>query len=233
MKTAGIILAGGSGVRFKSGLSQKKQFIQFNDEPLFFRALRCFDSSNQFGKIVISLPKEDINYYKKFVMNLSLKSKIDFVKGGKTRQQSVLNAFNKIKDVYDIVVIHDGVRPFIKKIWINKIIEQTHNFDGAIIAIPSSDTLKISKDKKNITKTMNRDEIWCAQTPQSFKVSILKKAFQYSIKNNFIATDESQLVEQIGGKVALVLGDTLNIKLTKIEDFIIAQAILGGLNFND
>ena len=121
MKTAGIILAGGSGVRFKSGLSQKKQFIQFNDEPLFFRALRCFDSSNQFGKIVISLPKEDINYYKKFVMNLSLKSKIDFVKGGKTRQQSVLNAFNKIKDVYDIVVIHDGVRPFIKKIWINKI----------------------------------------------------------------------------------------------------------------
>ena len=233
MRTAGIILAGGIGVRFQSELSRKKQFIKFNDEPLFFKALRCYDSSDQFGKIVISLPKEDIYYYKKLVMNLSLKSKIDFVKSGKTRQHSVLNAFNKIKDVYDIVVIHDGVRPFIRKKWINKIIEQTYNFDGAIIAIPSSDTLKISKDKKKISKTINRDEIWCAQTPQSFKVSILKKAFQYSIKNNFIGTDESQLVEKIGGKVVLVLGDTLNIKLTKKEDLIIAEAILGGLNFND
>ena len=233
MKTAGIILAGGSGLRFQSQLTQKKQFIQFNEEPLFFKSLRCFDSSNQFGKIVISLPKDDINYYRKSVMNLSLKSKIDFVIGGKTRQDSVMNAFNKIKDLYDIVVIHDGVRPFIKKQWIKKIIQQTNNFDGAIIAIPSSDTLKISKDKKKITKTINRDEVWCAQTPQSFKVSILKKAFKYSIKNNFLATDESQLVEQIGGKVALVLGDTLNIKLTQTDDLIIAQAILGGLNFND
>ena len=140
-----------------------------------------------------------------------------------------MNAFDRIKNFFDIVVIQDGVRPFIQKTWINKLIKLMNLFDGAIIAIPSSDTIKISKDKKKITKTLDRDEIWFAQTPQSFKVSILKKAFDYSLNNNFEATDESGLVEKIGGKVGLVLGDKYNIKLTNKEDLLIAKSILKNL----
>ena len=226
MKNAGIILAGGSGSRFDSTLSSKKQFIEFDGEPLFFKSLRCFDASKQFDEIIISLPKDDLEYYKKSVINLSLSSKLDFVEGGETRQKSVLNAFKKIKNFFDIVVIHDSVRPFIQMKWINKLIELTNQFDGAIIAVPSSDTIKISKDKKKITKTLDRDKIWFAQTPQSFKVSILNKAFEYSSDNHFESTDESGLVEKIGGIVALVLGSNFNIKLTNKEDLLIAQAIL-------
>ena len=229
MKNAGIILAGGTGSRFDSTLSSKKQFIEFDGEPLFFKSLRCFDESRKFEKIIISLPKDDFQHYKNQIINLSLSSNIDFVMGGSSRQKSVMNAFDKIKNFFDIVVIQDGVRPFIQKTWINKLIKLMHLFDGAIIAIPSSDTIKISKDKKKITKTLDRDEIWFAQTPQSFKVSILKKAFDYSLNNNFEATDESGLVEKIGGKVGLVLGDKYNIKLTNKEDLLIAKSILKNL----
>ena len=229
MKNAGIILAGGTGSRFDSTLSSKKQFIEFDGEPLFFKSLRCFDESRKFEKIIISLPKDDFQHYKNQIINLSLSSNIDFVIGGSSRQKSVMNAFDRIKNFFDIVVIQDGVRPFIQKIWINKLIKLMNLFDGAIIAIPSSDTIKISKDKKKITKTLDRDEIWFAQTPQSFKVSILKKAFDYSLNNNFEATDESGLVEKIGGKVGLVLGDKYNIKLTNKEDLLIAKSILKNL----
>ena len=229
MKNAGIILAGGTGSRFDSTLSSKKQFIEFDGEPLFFKSLRCFDESRKFEKIIISLPKDDFQHYKNQIINLSLNSNIDFVMGGSSRQKSVMNAFDRIKNFLDIVIIQDGVRPFIKKTWINKLIKLMNTFDGAIIAIPSSDTIKISKDKKKITKTLDRDEIWFAQTPQSFKVSILKKAFDYSLNNNFEATDESGLVEKIGGKVGLVLGDKYNIKLTNKEDLLIAKSILKNL----
>ena len=229
MKNAGIILAGGTGSRFDSTLSSKKQFIEFDGEPLFFKSLRCFDESRKFEKIIISLPKDDFQHYKNQIINLSLSSNIDFVMGGSSRQKSVMNAFDRIKNFFDIVVIQDGVRPFIQKTWINKLIKLMNIFDGAIIAIPSSDTIKISKDKKKITKTLDRDEIWFAQTPQSFKVSILKKAFDYSLNNNFEATDESGLVEKIGGKVGLVLGDKYNIKLTNKEDLLIAKSILKNL----
>jgi len=229
MKNAGIILAGGTGSRFDSTLSSKKQFIDFDGEPLFFKSLRCFDESRKFEKIIISLPKDDFQHYKNQIINLSLSSNIDFVMGGSSRQKSVMNAFDRIKNFFDIVVIQDGVRPFIQKTWINKLIKLMNLFDGAIIAIPSSDTIKISKDKKKITKTLDRDEIWFAQTPQSFKVSILKKAFDYSLNNNFEATDESGLVEKIGGKVGLVLGDKYNIKLTNKEDLLIAKSILKNL----
>lgn len=229
MKNAGIILAGGTGSRFDSTLSSKKQFIEFDGEPLFFKSLRCFDESRKFEKIIISLPKDDFQHYKNQIINLSLSSNIDFVMGGSSRQKSVMNAFDRIKNFFDIVVIQDGVRPFIQKTWINKLIKLMNTFDGAIIAIPSSDTIKISKDKKKITKTLDRDEIWFAQTPQSFKVSILKKAFDYSLNNNFEATDESGLVEKIGGKVGLVLGDKYNIKLTNKEDLLIAKSILKNL----
>ena len=229
MKNAGIILAGGTGTRFDSTLSSKKQFIEFDGEPLFFKSLRCFDESRKFEKIIISLPKDDFQHYKNQIINLSLSSNIDFVMGGSSRQKSVMNAFDRIKNFFDIVVIQDGVRPFIQKTWINKLIKLMDLFDGAIIAIPSSDTIKISKDKKKITKTLDRDEIWFAQTPQSFKVSILKKAFDYSLNNNFEATDESGLVEKIGGKVGLVLGDKYNIKLTNKEDLLIAKSILKNL----
>tara|TARA_A100001037_G_scaffold82982_1_gene74992 strand:- start:11707 stop:12396 length:690 start_codon:yes stop_codon:yes gene_type:complete len=229
MKNAGIILAGGTGSRFDSTLSSKKQFIEFDGEPLFFKSLRCFDESRKFEKIIISLPKDDFQHYKNQIINLSLNSNIDFVMGGSSRQKSVMNAFDRIKNFFDIVIIQDGVRPFIKKTWINKLIKLMNTFDGAIIAIPSSDTIKISKDKKKITKTLDRDEIWFAQTPQSFKVSILKKAFDYSLNNNFEATDESGLVEKIGGKVGLVLGDKYNIKLTNKEDLLIAKSILKNL----
>ena len=229
MKNAGIILAGGTGTRFDSTLSSKKQFIEFDGEPLFFKSLRCFDESRKFEKIIISLHKDDFQHYKNKIINLSLSSNIDFVIGGSSRQKSVMNAFDRIKNFFDIVVIQDGVRPFIQKTWINKLIKLMDLFDGAIIAIPSSDTIKISKDKKKITKTLDRDEIWFAQTPQSFKVSILKKAFDYSLNNNFEATDESGLVEKIGGKVGLVLGNKYNIKLTNKEDLLIAKSILKNL----
>ena len=130
----------------------------------------------------------------------------------------------------DAVIIQDGARPFIKPKWITSTIKKMKTHDGAIVALPSSDTLKFSQNSI-IEKTLDRSSIWRAQTPQTFKVDILDTAYDYARKKNFVGTDECQLVEMVGGQIALIKGSAFNLKLTTKNDLILAQEIFTkGLN---
>ena len=226
-----IIVAAGDGRRFsKKGEKRKKQFVLLGGKPLFLHSVIRFFYSSIVTKIIVVAPENNIEHCTDLMNGEFGSNNIDVIAGGSERQESVYNAFSKIRSSVDAVIIQDGVRPFINPRWITSTAKKIETYDGAIVALPASDTLKFSQ-KSIIQETLDRSSIWQAQTPQTFTVDILDTAFDYAKKKSFIGTDESQLVEMVGGQIALIKGSSFNLKLTTKNDLILAQEIFTkGLN---
>ena len=217
MKIVAILLAGGKGSRF----GEKKQFIKLKGEPLFQFSLNTINKIDEITDIILVLPEEDLERIKVF----SFKN-VKKVAGGKERQDSVKNALDTI-DYADIVIVHDTARPFAtESMFVDGINNVKKGYDGSITAIPARDTIKKVKDK-TVLQTLNRDELYIIQTPQTFRFDILKKAYQKAYENNFYGTDDSSLVERIGGKITINKGSILNFKITTKEDLILANCLAG------
>jgi len=197
---------------------------------LLFYTLIPFIKCDLINEIIIALPPEDIDFVNKYLLDLNYEKKINLIKGGQERQYSVLNAISQTNKNNDIICIHDAVRPFISLEILEKTIESCILNDAAIVAVPSVDTLKKIK-KSYVVKTILRETIWKAQTPQIFKRSILERSLSVAIKSNINETDESSIVEKAGYKVSIVEGSPLNIKITSKEDWMIANAIHDNFNY--
>lgn len=216
MKIVAILLAAGQGKRF----GEKKQFIKLKGEPLFQYSINTINKIDEITDVILVLPEEDIERIKIF----SFKN-IKKVIGGKERQDSVYNALQEISNA-DIVIVHDTARPFAtEKMFLDGIKNIKKGFDGSITAIPSKDTIKKVKENK-VIKTLKRDELYIIQTPQTFKFDILKKAHEKAKQENFLGTDDSSLVERIGGNITINEGSILNFKITTKEDLILANCLL-------
>ena len=226
MGISAIIPAAGQGKRF----GKKKQLILINNRPLLFYTLIPFIKCDLINEIIIALPPEDIDFVNKYLIELNYEKKINLIKGGKERQYSVLNAISQTNKNNDIICIHDAVRPFISLEILEKTIESCILNGAAIVAVPSVDTLKKIKNSY-VAKTVSRETIWKAQTPQIFKRSILERSLSIAIKSNMNETDESSIVEKAGYKVSIVEGSPLNIKITSEEDWMIANAIHANFNY--
>ena len=226
MGISAIIPAAGQGKRF----GKKKQLILINNKPLLFYTLIPFIKSDLINEIMIALPHEDIDFINKYLLELNCEKKINIIEGGVERQDSVLNALSQTNKNNEIICIHDGVRPFISLEILEKTIECCILNDAAIVAVPSVDTLKKIKNSY-VVKTVSRETIWKAQTPQIFKRSILERSLSVAIKSNMNETDESSTVEKAGYKVSIVEGSPLNIKITSQEDWMIANAIHTNFNY--
>ena len=226
MGISAIIPAAGQGKRF----GKKKQLILINNRPLLFYTLIPFIKCDLINEIIIALPHEDIDFVNKYLIELNYEKKINLIKGGQERQYSVLNAISQTNKNNDIICIHDAVRPFISLELLEKTIESCILNGAAIVAVPSVDTLKKIK-KSYVVKTVSRETIWKAQTPQIFKRSILERSLSIAIKSNMNETDESSIVEKAGYKVSIVEGSPLNIKITSEEDWMIANAIHANFNY--
>ena len=219
-RVSAIIPGAGEGSRF----GEKKQFKILNGEPLWAHTLKPFIISSFIDEIVFvvedrlvsNIKKSDL--FKQFVK----KKEIKIAKGGIRRKDSVLNGIHVSNKMNDIVCIHDVARPFIKKSLINKTIEACKNYDGAILAIPSVDTVKNVKNEI-ITGTLNRSQAWMAQTPQTFHKDKLLKAHNDNINVN--VTDESTLMELSGFSIKIINGDDKNFKVTKKIDWALAKII--------
>jgi 2-C-methyl-D-erythritol 4-phosphate cytidylyltransferase len=152
------------------------------------------------------------------------------VEGGEHRQDSVANALAVVAaDPDDIVLIHDGVRPFVTPEIINEVIAAAERHGAAIAGVPASDTVKqVDRTAEGalITATIPREHIVMAQTPQGFRYSILKKAFDDAIADGFVGTDEASLIERTGHPVAVVMGSPRNIKITTPADMELAEFYL-------
>ncbi|MFA7074141.1 MAG: 2-C-methyl-D-erythritol 4-phosphate cytidylyltransferase [Endomicrobiaceae bacterium] len=217
MNLAVIIVAAGSGKRF--GSKKPKQFLLLNKKPMFVWSVMAFKKIKECCQIILVVSKEKIREMEKYKKMYG----IDVVCGGKERFNSVKNGLNIVKDA-DFVAVHDAARPLITENIIKEILLSAEENGGAIAAAPAKDSIKLSINGKNLTKSLNRKNIWLAQTPQIFKKSMLDKA--YSSKIPLTVTDDAQLVEKTGKKVSLVNSGYENFKVTEPLDFKLAEIIL-------
>ena len=222
MKVGAIIPAAGRGKRI--GASVPKQFLEIQGKPLLHHTLMVFASCKLIDYVVLVMPRADVNEVGKDWMN---KYKIvqEVVVGGEQRQDSVYNGFNSLEKGTDIVVVHDGVRPFTTPQMITATVEAAQQYGAAITAIPVSDTVKQAADGF-VKQTVSRDGLWRVQTPQAFQHGLLQQAFKKAQNDSYYGTDEGSLVEYLGERVKIVLGSELNIKITRKEDLVLGESLL-------
>lgn len=222
-----IVPAGGMGVRF--GGATKKQYLELDGQPLLARTVKTFLEVGGISRLAVVLPQDDVAEWTDFFKTkLSPQnfSRLLFVAGGSTRSQSVHCGFVALQSNQDdLVLIHDAVRPLVSKNLIEKIIEATQKSGAVIPALPLSDTIKQVTHNK-IEKTLDRNSLCAAQTPQGFKSELLKKAYQTLPFESAAFTDEASLVEALGVSVSTIEGEKNNIKITNPLDLNIAKILL-------
>ena len=216
MRTIAIIPAGGKGSR--SGIAAPKQYLKFNDKELIVYTLDIFQQNEMIDEIIISAEGNYINLLNdlKKKYNLSKISKV--VEGGDARQDSVYNALKSLTDAADndLIAVHDAARPLLPQNVLLNAIDSAKQKGNSLVCIKAKDTL--IKGNKVVESYLDRDEVYYVQTPQIFQYSILMKAMKNAYENNFIGTDESMLVRQIGEKVNIVDGSVYNFKVTTADD---------------
>ena len=226
LKITAIIVAAGKGIRF-GGEGVKKQFQLLSGKPVIAHSIECFEKSDSVGEIVLVVPEDSIDYCRKeIVEEFGFKKVTKVVPGGEERQDSVEKGFNSVSEDVDLVLIHDGVRPFVTLQLIDAVIKEAARSGAAIIAIPAKDTVKKTSADGFIESTIPRELICLAQTPQAFRYDVLKKAYRRIKGRASKFTDESSLVEEVGVRVRLVKGSLLNIKITTEEDLLLGELIL-------
>lgn len=221
-KVSAIILAAGSGARF----GEKKQFKKLNGKPIWVYSLNTFIQSKHVSEVILVISQESLTGVQnsRVVKKLSKQIVIKIVKGGDSRQESVLNGLSAVEDKYNLVCIHDAARPFVKVSYIKKTIEACTNFDSSIVAVPATDTIK-KVEGGIIIKTIDRGFIWMAQTPQTFRKEKLLKAFKLFSHVN--VTDESMIMELAGFSTKIIEGDSSNLKITHALDWELVKLIEG------
>jgi len=227
MTASAIITAGGRGVRF--GGAAPKQFAALGGKPLLAHSVETFSSLDIIGEIVLVAPADWIEHAEREIAGITNSKVSRVVPGGLERQHSVENGFNALSGAPEIVVIHDGVRPFAEPSLIEEVIREASVHGAALAALPAGDTVKKAGASGLVESTIPRNTLWLAQTPQAFKYDLLKEAFDRARADSFVATDEALLVERIGADVKLVTGSPYNIKITTREDLALGELILSRL----
>ena len=163
----------------------------------------------------------------KLLPRLKLKAPVSLIEGGAERQVSVCNGLHAISDPASIVLIHDGVRPFVPQKLITDCIEGARRWKACIPALPATDTLKRVSTRMHIEETLERQNIWLAQTPQAFELTLIKHAHEEARRLGWQVTDDAAMVERAGGTVHVIEGRRENIKITVPEDMVWAEFWLG------
>ena len=224
-KTAAIILAGGTGERF--GKEGGKQLVEIGGKPILTWSVEAFDAVGDIGLIVIVCPAErQGEYLSKAVDPFSFATPIVVAAAGSTRQESAFSGLELVPEEFEYVVMHDGARPLISADLIAHTIATLKgniDADGAVVAHPAIDTLKVVENGV-IVGTPVRSVFWNAQTPQVFRAGIYRRAHASALSDGFVGTDDSSLIERLGGRVLVVEGKRDNIKLTVPEDYLMLVA---------
>jgi len=223
MNTA-IIAAAGAGTRMAS--DRPKQFLQLAGRPLIFHTLQPFEACENIHEVIVVLPAEESAGFLSLVGKYGLRKVTRVVPGGATRADSVKRGLMAIRSATaEIVVVHDGVRPFVTVEEIESTIAAAKTDGAAILVAPVTDTVKQVCGER-VVGTLDRLELRRALTPQSFQYELLREAYQQADVNDPSLTDESALVERLGRPVTIVAGSARNIKITTPGDLVVAEALL-------
>lgn len=220
-----VIVAAGRGTRM--GTEVKKQYLEICGIPLLARTIKVFESCEYIDEVILVIDSNDIIFCKHEIIDRYGFDKVkSIVSGGETRQDSVYNGLQEVDKDCEVVLIHDGARPFITQDEIISLIEAAREYKACTIATPVKDTIKLVGQDEFIKETLNRNTLWSVQTPQAFMYDVILAAHRKALKDDFNGTDDAQLVERMGISVKLVKGSYNNIKITTREDLIIAKAII-------
>jgi 2-C-methyl-D-erythritol 4-phosphate cytidylyltransferase len=229
VKTIAIIPAAGMGIRM--GLGIPKQFLLIRNTPILALTLMVFQQSDDVDHIIVVVPKDEIRrceeeIVKKYGLNKTYK----VIAGGKRRQDSVrlgLYVAQQIANDNDLILIHDGVRPFVKKELIANLVKEAKKNNAVVAGIPAKDTVKEVDKDGYVLNTLTRDKIWLIQTPQVFRFKDILYAHKRAHSEAWEGiTDDAILLERLGISVKVIMGSEDNIKITTPSDLKLAEFIL-------
>jgi len=228
MKVIALVPAAGMGKRM--GADINKQYLLLAGKPIVAHTIQVLEDAPFIDDIYVIVPEAEIPYCREHVVERHSLSKVRrIVAGGAERQHSVLNGLRALAGASDkdVVLIHDGVRPFISPAILRKSVETARIRDGALVAVPVKDTVKVVIEGI-VRETPPRETLWLAQTPQAFTYSVIMAAHEIAEAERYLGTDDASLVEWMGKEVHIVMGDYRNIKITTPEDMVLAEAFLRG-----
>jgi|Deesub1362A_J573_1020465.scaffolds.fasta_scaffold15739_2 2-C-methyl-D-erythritol 4-phosphate cytidylyltransferase len=227
-----IVPAAGEGKRF--GSSEKKTFFSIKGIPLIIHTLRRLEADPLVDSILPVIREEDIKRFNEMIRTYGLKKTREAIAGGIERQDSVYNGLRffleDINDPEALIMIHDGARPLIPEGLIANMVRELMDdpeIDGIIPGIRLTDTIKETDNKGLVKRTLDRESLIAVQTPQLFKLGVLERAYKRAYEQGIYATDDSCLVEQIGGRVKVIEGSIRNLKITRKEDINLLYLYIG------
>lgn len=218
---AAVIVAGGSGRRM--GTPVRKQYLEILGEPVLLRAVRPFVDHPGVGEVVVVLPAEDAGAPPSWLTELGVR----VVAGGEERGDSVWSGLAAVPADVEVVLIHDGARPFVSAAVIDRVLGGAHG-GGVIAAVPVTDTIK-EVEGDRIVATPERARLWQAQTPQAFPRALIVDAYARARSEGIVATDDAALLERYGHEVRVVEGAPENVKITRPADLPVAGAVARSL----
>lgn len=222
--TAVIIVSAGKSTRM-NGVD--KQFAEIGEKTVIEMSILAFDKCESVSQIIVAVADENVEKVTQLVATLGLSKPIDICQGSATRQKSVFSALEHVDKSAKYIAVHDGARPLVKPEHIEKTIKDARVFGAAVLGVPVKDTIKVC-DGGFVKDTPPRSSLFITQTPQVFSKRVYFEGVDFALEHELDFTDDCQLVEAIGTKVYMTLGDYENIKITTPEDIAIANILAGG-----
>lgn len=221
--TGVIIVAAGTGSRMKT--PESKQYLMLGDKPILAHTLERFQTMACVDAIVLVVGAGDVARGEAYVSRYGLTKVAAVTAGGAERQASVREGLRALPEGTAWVAVHDGVRPFIGEALVRRCLQEARQTGAAVLAVPVKDTIKVADSNGVIQSTPDRRSLWAIQTPQAFRLDLLRDAHERAVRDGFTGTDDSMLVERLGVDVRIAEGAYTNIKITTPEDLLWAETI--------
>ena len=219
-----VIVAAGKGKRMGTDIS--KQFLPLCGKEILTHTVEVFEKADRIRDIVLVTGTDSLQDVQDMVQEYGWQKVISVVAGGKERQDSVWNGLQAVSEDTEIVLIHDGVRPFVTEEILDLSIETAVEVGGCVAGVPAKDTIKVCNSENIAIDTPDRSTLWQIQTPQTFRKELIVKAYEQAKAEGFVGTDDASLAENSGYSVKVIMGSYRNIKITTKEDLLIGEAFL-------
>ncbi|MNI09563.1 2-C-methyl-D-erythritol 4-phosphate cytidylyltransferase [compost metagenome] len=211
-----VVVAAGKGSRMQT--AESKQYLLLGSKPILLHTLELFQNIAEVDEIVLVVGESDLDRCQSYTSQYKLTKVKHVLAGGAERQDSVRRGLEALSSAIEWVLVHDGVRPFVSQKQVLACWHQAMNNDAAVLAVPVKDTIKIVNQAGQIQSTPDRRSLWAIQTPQAFRLALLREAHDKAAEDHYTGTDDAMLVERMGVVVQVVEGDYYNIKITTPED---------------
>lgn len=226
MRVNGVIVAAGEGKR--TGKDTPKPFLPLAGRPMILHTLSRFAPCEKVHKVILVTSKNDVFRCRELIRSDNRLCSLQCVvqPGGSRRQDSVWRGLECLDTDCEVVVIHDGARPFVSSRLIDQCVEKAFTEGAVVVGVPVRDTIKMVAAGQRVQETPPRESLWEVQTPQVFRVELIREAYLRAARDGAVATDDAMLVERLGATVTVLEGERTNIKITFQEDFLFGEALL-------